>query len=140
MRNRYIAREAQQVVIPSLTMSRIHTADISRLRVRELCLSCDGIKQKRFSYSPIRNIRFSYYYDYKSFLSSSQSFDRLTAAFGESSVSYATVKNGFAEFRRGRTSLDDEERCGRPSEAVTEDNVELVRAMTHADSRVSRDD
>lgn len=77
------------------------------------------------------------YYDYKSSLTASQSFDRLTAAFGDYAVSYATVKNWFAEFRRGRTSLEDEDRSGRPSEAVTEDNVELVRGMIQVDPRVT---
>lgn len=84
-----------------------------------------------------RDFRAMIYYDYKSSLTASQSFDRLTAAFGDSSVSYATVKNWFAEFRRGRTSLEDEERSGRPSEAVTEDNVELVRGMIQEDPRVT---
>ena len=65
-----------------------------------------------------RDFRAMIYYDYKSSLTANQSFDRLTAAFRDSSVSYATVKNWFAEFRRGRTSLEDEERSGRPSEAV----------------------
>ena len=33
--------------------------------------------------------------------------------------------------------MEDEERSGRPSEAVTEDNVELVRGMIQVDPRVT---
>ena len=92
------------------TMRRIHAANFSTLRIHE---HCDGVAQERLSRHDLHVLRL------QSSLSANQSFDRFTVAFGDSSVSFATVKNWFTEFRRERTSLDVEERCGRPSEAVT---------------------
>ena len=43
----------------------------------------------------------------------------------------------FAEFRRGRRSLEDEERCGRPSSAVTDENIAAVQAMVELDARTT---
>ena len=47
----------------------------------------------------------------------------LNSIFGDQVPSRATVFNWFAEFRKGRTSLSDEERLGRPATAVTPDNL-----------------
>ena len=54
-------------------------------------------------------------------LNQAQSLERLTQAFGDLAPSRTTVFNWFAEFKRGRTSFEDEERSGSPSTAVTED-------------------
>ena len=61
------------------------------------------------------------FYDFKSGLNQAQSLERLTQAFGDLAPSRTTVFNWFAEFKRGRTSFEDEERSGSPSTAVTED-------------------
>lgn len=42
----------------------------------------------------------------------------------------------FSLFKRGRTSLDDAERCGRSNEAVVPDNVTKVHKMVLADCKV----
>ena len=57
-----------------------------------------------------RDIRTMIFYDMNAGLSSTESHERLTKALGMASPCYATVKNWFAEFRRGRLSLDDEQR------------------------------
>ena len=61
------------------------------------------------------------FYYFKNGLNQAQSPERLTQAFGDLAPSCATVFNWFAEFKRGRTSFEDEERSGRPLRAVTED-------------------
>ena len=43
----------------------------------------------------------------------------------------------FAEFRRGRKSLDDEAHSGQPVDATTEENVAAVQRMLNEDARVT---
>ena len=76
-------------------------------------------------------------YDYKSGLTQHESIDRLHAAFGDHAPSRTSVFEWFAEFRRGRRSLDDAPRSGRPVEVTTEDKVAAVRAMVEEDARVT---
>ena len=54
---------------------------------------------------------------------------------GESAPSYATVKNWVAEFKRGRTSIEDEPRSGRPKTATTTEIVAKVHDMVLNDRR-----
>ena len=77
------------------------------------------------------------FYDYKSGLTQQQSVERLCAAFGDDAPSRTTVFEWFAEFRRGRRSLDDEVRSGRPVEATTEENVAAVRTIVEEDGRMT---
>ena len=76
-------------------------------------------------------------YDFKSGLNQAQSLERLAQVFGDLITSHATVFNWFAEFKRGRTSLEDEEMSGRLSTAVTEDNIDAVEKMVREDAHVT---
>ena len=80
------------------------------------------------------------FYDFKSGLDQQESFQRLHAAFPNIAPSRATVYRWFGEFRRGRESLEDEERSGRPQTAVTHENVIRVEAMVRDDPRVTYHD
>ena len=62
-------------------------------------------------------------YDFKSGLNESQSLERLQQAFGDIAPSRATVFRWFQEFKRGRTSLKDEERASCPATTVTDENI-----------------
>lgn len=77
------------------------------------------------------------YYDYKSQLSPSQSHQRLQHAFSDSAPSIATVYNWFSEFRRGRGSLKDEERNGRPADLVTPDLVSRTQAIVTSNPHIT---
>jgi len=55
-----------------------------------------------------------------------QIHNRMTVVYGECAPSYATVKRWAAEFRQGRSSLEDEPRSGHLSEAVCEENCRAV--------------
>ena len=46
---------------------------------------------------------------------------KLTNVYVSSAPSYAQVKFWVGEFKHGRTSLEDETRSGRPSDATNED-------------------
>lgn len=56
--------------------------------------------------------------------------------YGASAPSDYTVKYWFREFRGGRNSTADEVRSGRPSDAVTQDNVKKINEMVLADRKV----
>lgn len=61
---------------------------------------------------------------------------RLVVVYGNDSPAYSTVAKWNAEFRRGRTSLEDDPRCGRPVETVTEDVCAAVETMVMTDRRM----
>ena len=51
--------------------------------------------------------------------------------------SYRTMKNWFNEFDRGRRSLKDELRKGRPKTAVVSENIDAVREVIMQDRHVT---
>lgn len=60
----------------------------------------------------------------------------LDSVYGNHSPSIATVKRWTAEFRRGRTSIFDEDRPGRPKEATTQEIVEKIHDIVLDDPKV----
>ena len=56
--------------------------------------------------------------------------------YGSSAPSYAQVKLWVGEFKRGRTSLEDEARSGRPPDATDEEMCKNVRDPVYSDSRI----
>lgn len=75
------------------------------------------------------------FYDFKVGLSVKECLERLRSAFGDSSPSQSTVYEWYSEFRRGRKSLEDEPREGRPQTATTEENISSVQMMLKDDPR-----
>ena len=53
----------------------------------------------------------------------------LTNVYGSSAPSYAQVKFWVGEFKRSKTSLQDETRSGRPSDATDEEMCNKVRDL-----------
>ena len=60
----------------------------------------------------------------------------LTNVYGSSAPSYAQVKFWVGEFKRSRTSLEDETRCGRPIDATDEEMCNKVRNLVYSDRRI----
>ena len=60
----------------------------------------------------------------------------LTNVYGFSAPSYAQVKFWVGEFKRSRTSLEDETRSGRPSDATDEEMCNKVWDLVYSDSRI----
>ena len=60
----------------------------------------------------------------------------LTNVYGSSAPSYAQVKFWVGEFKRSRTSLEDETRSGRPSDATNEEMCNKVRDLVYSDRRI----
>ena len=77
------------------------------------------------------------FYDFKSGLNQLQSHGRLHAAFGDEAPSRTTIYDWFAEFRKGRRSLEDDPRSGCPAEATTSVQVAAVQRLVEEDGRVT---
>ena len=63
--------------------------------------------------------------------------DELDSVYGEASPSFTTVKHWVAEYKRGRTSIFDEERSGRPKTATTDEMVDLVHQTVTKDRQLT---
>ena len=64
---------------------------------------------------------------------SQEIYCELTNVYGSSAPSYAQVKFWVGEFKRGRTSLEDETRSGRPSDATDEEMCNKVPDLMYSD-------
>lgn len=62
--------------------------------------------------------------------------DRLGAVYGPETLSSTAVKFWAAETRRGRKSLQDEARSGRPSDITTQENIEQIEKLVMSDRRL----
>ena len=60
----------------------------------------------------------------------------LADVYGSSAPSYAQVKFWVGEFKRGRTSLEDEASSGRPLDATDEEMCKKVRDLVYSDRRI----
>jgi [histone H3]-lysine36 N-dimethyltransferase SETMAR len=60
----------------------------------------------------------------------------LKKVYGESTLPYRTVAWWVAEFRRGRESLEDDPRSGRPPSAVTDENIQKAEKLVKEDRRI----
>ena len=59
----------------------------------------------------------------------------LRRAYGNEATCRAVCFQWHMCFKRGRTSLEDDERSGRPSTSSTPQNVETIRWLVHEDRR-----
>lgn len=69
-----------------------------------------------------------------------RSAERLKAAFGDFAPARSTISKWFGRFAEGRTSLDDDDRCGRPSSHGNEVNEKLVWNLIQSDRRLTFDE
>jgi [histone H3]-lysine36 N-dimethyltransferase SETMAR len=63
--------------------------------------------------------------------------DRLNVVYGESSLSFRSVKRWVAYFKDGNTTICDKMRSGRPPSAATAGNKATVDELIRSDRRVS---
>jgi len=67
--------------------------------------------------------------------SGAETFQMIRRAYGNEAMSCARCFEWHACFKRGRTSLEDDERSGRPSTSSTPKNVETIWRLVHEDRR-----
>lgn len=60
----------------------------------------------------------------------------LRKVYGESTLPSSTIKRWAAEFKRGRENFEDDPRSGRPSTAVTDENVAKIEQLVRSDRRI----
>lgn len=83
------------------------------------------------------HFRIMIFYDFTAGLSPQQCFDRLHLCFGNKAPTLRSVYNWFNEFKRGRKSVADEFREGRPKTAVVPENVDAVQKLIEEDRHVT---
>ena len=59
----------------------------------------------------------------------------MVATLGDDAPALSTVKKWEAKFKRGRESLEDDPRSGRPASATTQENIDRVHHMVLDDRR-----
>jgi transposase len=69
-------------------------------------------------------------------LTPNEIYSKFVKVYGDSSPSFSTIKKWAAEFKRGRTSLEDDPREGRSKSATTPELIEQVHDMVLAERRM----
>ena len=63
----------------------------------------------------------------------------MTGVYGDSSPACSTVAKWEGEFKRGRSSLEDNPRSGRPADVITKEMVASVETLIMNDRRIKID-
>ena len=61
----------------------------------------------------------------------------MVSTLGDDAPALSTVKKWAAEFKRGRESLEDDPRSGRPSTATTQENIDRIYQMVMNDRQLT---
>jgi hypothetical protein len=64
----------------------------------------------------------------------------MQAQYGDNSLSSSKICEWIDHFKKGRTSVCDEERSGRPSTSRTENNIQAVERLIRKNRRITVDD
>jgi transposase len=65
---------------------------------------------------------------------------RMQAQYGDNCLSRSKIYEWVDHFTKGRTSICDEERSGRPSKSRTENNIQAVERMVRENRRITVND
>ena len=60
----------------------------------------------------------------------------LKTVFGDTVVDISNVRHWVKKFKEGETDISGKPRCGRPSTAVTDDNLKHADELIRADRRI----
>ena len=59
--------------------------------------------------------------------------DDMLATLGHNTPAYSVVKSLLAKFKRGRNRVEDEHRSGRPKDAASTENVQIINGVLKED-------
>jgi transposase len=65
---------------------------------------------------------------------------RMRAEYGDNCLSHSKIYEWIDHFKKGRTSVCNEERSGRPSTSRNENNIQAVERMVREKRRITVDD
>ena len=82
-----------------------------------------------------RDFRAIIYYDQKRGLIYHESHKNLCEAFGPIAPGKSTVSKWFREFGFGRSHFNDDNHCGRPVSATTQENAARAKELIREDAR-----
>ena len=68
--------------------------------------------------------------------SATETFDSLTEAYGDATLSRTMVFKWHKAFREGRENVEDDPRSGRPISSTNDENVEVVLTVMVKDRRL----
>lgn len=77
------------------------------------------------------------HHNFRRKLSQQECVDELIALYGDEAPSRTTVFRWYSEFNRGRSSLSDEYREGRPKSVVVAENIDAVKNLIMIDRHVT---
>ena len=77
------------------------------------------------------------FYNFRRGLTQEQCINQLNLTFGDEVPSTATVYRWYTEFKRGRSSLTDEVKEGRPKSVIVPKNIDAVRKLIEEDRHVT---
>ncbi|MEE4247654.1 MAG: transposase [Kangiellaceae bacterium] len=83
------------------------------------------------------HLRVLIWYCFKRRLPATEAHEELQDTLEDQAPSFATVTRWYREFRGARGDFADDPRSGRPSTAVTQENIASVQAMIDEDPRVT---
>lgn len=84
-----------------------------------------------------RDVRAIKLYNFKRGLSPENCVEEMKNVFEDEAPSRSTVFRWYLQFQRGIYKLDDDVRTGRPSTAVSEENIIAVRKLLSDDRRIT---
>ena len=87
-----------------------------------------------------RDFRAMILYDFMQGKDYTQSYETMSGCFGDQAPSKTTVWNWYNDFKLGRKSLKDSDRCGRPNSAINEDKITEVKTLIEEDSRITKEE
>ena len=77
------------------------------------------------------------FYNFRRGLTQQQCIDKLNSIFDDESPSRTSVYRWYGEFNRGRSSLQEELREGRPKSVVVPETIDTVRQLILQDRHVT---
>jgi len=85
----------------------------------------------------LKGLQQSAFHDFKNNKSVKDCFLSLGITFGDAAPTIRTVQRWYADFRKGKTSVGRRPASGRPTSAVTKQNIAAVNRLVSEDPHIT---